>query len=103
MLSFRTFWLQQECGFKLVFGIFGIFKAEINLAQQQPGGELSRGKFEAGFKSIAGPSEVTRLLAGLTFVKSGSRVIGSGLSGQFQMFGGADIFSGVKLEFSQLS
>ena len=103
MLRFRTFWLQQECGFKLVFGIFGIFKAEINLAQQEPGGELSGSEFEAGLESVAGPGEVTRLLAGLTFVESGSSVIGSGLSGELQMFGGADIFSGVQLEFSQLS
>ena len=36
LLCFRAFRLQQQCGFKLVFGVFRIFEAEVNLAQQEP-------------------------------------------------------------------
>ena len=101
MLRFCTLWLQKQCSFKLVFCIFEIFQAEVDLAQQESGGELSGSEFEAGFEGIAGSGEVTGLLPSLTFIKSRDRI--SGFSRQLQMFSGPGVLSGVKFQFSQLS
>ena len=56
-LRFRTLGLQQQCGLKLVFGIPGIFEAEVNLAEQQAGGELPRISFRLASSASRAPAK----------------------------------------------
>ena len=49
MLCLRTLRLHQQRGFKLVFRVFRIFEAEVNLAEQESCRELAGSEFQAGF------------------------------------------------------
>ena len=50
-LRFCALRLHQERCFKLIFGIFGIFEAEVDLAEQQPRGCATGGRALCGWAS----------------------------------------------------